>query len=123
MLQLFFVTGGRCLNDRLNLIQVDFYSSLGDHEPQEFVCAYAENALRRVKLNVVPLHQVEDFLQVVGMFFSSFAFYHYAINVHFHRVTDQGLEDLCHQSLVGGADVFESMRHYKGSFFPRPLGP
>ena len=61
------------------------------------------------------------------MFFSSFTFDHYVINVHFHRTIDQGLKDLCNQSLVGDVSVLESERHdfvaiksmrrYKDSFF------
>ena len=61
------------------------------------------------------------------MIFSSFAFEHYVVNVYFHLVTNQRPEDLFHQSLIGGAGIFESewhdfvtikpMRHYKGSFF------
>ena len=75
---------------------------------------------------------MEDFLQVLGMFLSSFSFDHYVINVYFHRATNQGLEDFYHQSLVGGANVFESeqhnfvsiksMRRYKESFFFVCLG-
>ena len=55
---------------------------------------------------------MEDLLQVVNMIFSSSAFDHYVINVYLHYATNQGLEDLCHQSLIGDVSIFESEQHY-----------
>ena len=45
------------------------------------------------------------------MIFSSFVFNHYVVNVYFYCATNQGSEDLCHQSLIGGAGIFESEWH------------
>ena len=45
------------------------------------------------------------------MLFSGFTFNHYIINVYFHCAANQGFEDLCHQSLIGGTGIFESEWH------------
>ena len=45
------------------------------------------------------------------MFLSGFAFNHDIVNVYLHCAADQRFEDLRHQSLRSGANVFESERH------------
>ena len=45
------------------------------------------------------------------MLLSGFAFNHDIINIYLYRVAYQRFEDLCHQFLISGTNVFESERH------------
>ena len=45
------------------------------------------------------------------MFAPGFAFYHNIVDIDFNGPTDQGFEDLCHQPLLGGSNVFEPKWH------------
>ena len=45
------------------------------------------------------------------MLLSNFAFNHNIINIYLYCAADQRFEDLRHQSLISGANVFESERH------------
>ena len=61
------------------------------------------------------------------MLLLGFAFNHNVVNIYLYCAADQRFEDLCHQSLIGGASVFESEWHdsvaietmwsYEGCFF------
>ena len=46
-----------------------------------------------------------------NMLLSGFAFNHDIINIYLYCVAYQRFEDLCHQSLISGASVFESEWH------------
>ena len=46
-----------------------------------------------------------------NMLLSGFAFNHDVINIYLYCVAYQRFEDLCHQSLISGACVFESEWH------------
>lgn len=45
------------------------------------------------------------------MFLSGFAFDHDVINIYLHCAANQRFENLRHQSLISGANVFQSERH------------
>ena len=51
---------------------------------------------------------MEDLLQVEDMFLSGFSFNHDIINIYLYCAAYQRFEDLCRQSLISGANVFES---------------
>ena len=61
------------------------------------------------------------------MLISGFDFDHDIVNIYLYCAADQRFEDLCHQSLISGANIFESKWHdfiaietmwrYEGCFF------
>ena len=46
-----------------------------------------------------------------NMLLSGFAFNHDIIDIYLYCVAYQRFEDICHQSLISGASIFESEQH------------
>ena len=50
-------------------------------------------------------------MQVEGMFLLGFALKHDIVNIYLHYAVDQRFEDIRHQSLISGSNVFEFEWH------------
>ena len=88
MLQLILAIWGGHLHDGLDLVRIDFYPSLCNHEPYKLAYADSKGALDWIQLHVVRFHQTKGLFQMSSVLTLGFAFYHNVIDIYFHSLTD-----------------------------------
>ena len=107
-LQFPFATQNGRFKDDLHLSWINFTSPLGYHIPQKLPYTDVEGIISQILLHVVCLHQMKCLFQVLNVHNLGFVLYENVINVDFHSSINQGLEDFCHQPLVGSVSILES---------------
>jgi len=90
------------IQDGLDFNCVSFDVVATDHEPEELIRPNSKDALLWVELHVEHSKYVKRLLQITTMIPIGLTFHNHVVDVDFHGLTNEGLEQFVDQALVGG---------------------